>query len=97
VILYVLLAGALPFDGHSQREVFQRIATADYKLSADSNEFKLSYAARDLISKMLTLDWTKRPTVEECLVHPWISGNQALAEYDAALTLTFCASHTFQL
>ncbi len=81
VILYVLLTGMLPFEGNTQKEVFRRIAAAQYNLQPNSADFKLSFAARDLIAKMLTRDWTKRPTVEECLVHPWISGNEALAEY----------------
>jgi hypothetical protein len=69
VILYVLLAGALPFDGHSQREVFHRISTADYKLGADSNEFKLSYAARDMVRHRKDGDGRRQREVDGSLMH----------------------------
>lgn len=32
-----------------------------------------SPAAKDLITKMLTVDWRKRPTAAQCLQHPWFS------------------------
>lgn len=60
--------------------MFRRIANCQYSLPSDSTDFKLSYAARDLVAKMLTKEWSKRPTVDECLIHPWISGDKALAE-----------------
>ena len=30
-----------------------------------------SPAAKDLITKMLTVDWRKRPTAAQCLQHAW--------------------------
>jgi 5'-AMP-activated protein kinase catalytic alpha subunit len=55
VILYVLLAGYLPFDENTMAALFQKIKNADYEFpewfSAD---------ARDLISKILVPDPHKR-------------------------------------
>lgn len=67
VILYVLLAGYLPFDENTMAALFQKIKAADY-------EFPdwFSSDARDLISKILVPDPHKRPRLAEIKLHPWM-------------------------
>lgn len=67
VILYVLLAGYLPFDENTMAALFQKIKNADY-------EFPdwFSPEARDLISKILVPDPQKRPRITELKNHPWM-------------------------
>lgn len=78
VILYVLLAGYLPFDENTMAALFQKIKNAEY-------EFPdwFSPDARDLISKILVPDPHKRPKLSELKNHPWMlkgdSGPTAMA------------------
>lgn len=67
VILYVLLAGYLPFDENTMAALFQKIKHADY-------EFPdwFSSEARDLISKILVPDPHKRPKINDLRSHPWM-------------------------
>jgi serine/threonine protein kinase len=67
VILYVLLAGYLPFDENTMAALFSKIKSADY-------EFPdwFSPEARDLISTILVPDPHKRPRISELKSHPWM-------------------------
>lgn len=67
VILYVLLAGYLPFDENTMAALFQKIKNADY-------EFPEWFTpdARDLIKKILVPDPVKRPRLAELKLHPWM-------------------------
>ncbi|KAJ4833928.1 Serine/threonine-protein kinase pepkr2 [Turnera subulata] len=71
VLLYVLLVGALPFQGDSLEAVFEAIKTI--KLDFHSGIWEsVSKPARDLLARMLTRDVSARITAEEVLRHPWI-------------------------
>jgi serine/threonine protein kinase len=67
VILYVLLAGYLPFDENTMAALFSKIKSADY-------EFPdwFSPEARDLIATILVPDPHKRPRIAELRSHPWM-------------------------
>lgn len=71
VILYILLGGYPPFHDDNQRALFRKIVKGDYQFhpdywSAVSNE------AKDLIRGLLTLNPSKRLTVQQALQHPWV-------------------------
>eukprot|EP01040_Poterioochromonas_malhamensis_P018561 gene18561-21708_t len=67
VILYVLLAGYLPFDENTMAALFSKIKSADY-------EFPdwFSAEARDLIAMILVPDPHKRPRLSDIKHHPWM-------------------------
>jgi serine/threonine protein kinase len=67
VILYVLLAGYLPFDENTMAALFSKIKSADY-------EFPdwFSPEARDLIAMILVPDPHKRPRISDIKNHPWM-------------------------
>jgi len=84
VVLFVMLFGFPPFyvdPGYDTRKEAQAI----YKLIQKGfdpvvkagygaffpKDLPVSDEARDVIGKMLTTDTVKRPTVTECLAHPW--------------------------
>jgi len=70
VMMYVLLSGFPPFQGEYQAEVFDMIMKCEY--SFDFPEFDVVSAdAKELITKMLTLDPDSRPKPQELLEHPW--------------------------
>ena len=69
VLLYVVLAGELPFDNNY---LSQQILSADVQLR--STVWKtLSNEAKDLIKKLIVKDPSKRLTIHQALQHPWIN------------------------
>ena len=66
VVLYMLVAGNLPFNGYSKPEVYGKIRKGFYRQPKHCTD-----ACRDLISKMLKVDPKQRPDAGECLKHKW--------------------------
>ncbi|KAI8905610.1 kinase-like domain-containing protein [Gorgonomyces haynaldii] len=59
-ILYQFLVGRPPFKGPNEYQTFQRILKLEYTIPDE-----LDQASTDLITKILVLDPTKRPTLDE--------------------------------
>lgn len=73
VITYILLCGYPPFYGDTDPEIFASVRAGRYDF--DSPEWThVSAEAKDLISRLLLLDPSKRLTADEALRHPWLSG-----------------------
>jgi calcium-dependent protein kinase len=73
VITYILLCGYPPFYGDTDPEIFASVRAGRYDF--DSPEWtNVSAEAKDLISRLLLLDPSKRLTADEALRHPWLSG-----------------------
>jgi 5'-AMP-activated protein kinase catalytic alpha subunit len=68
VVLYGMLCGALPFDEPSVPNLFQKIRAGEFSLPTH-----LSWNARTLISRMLTVDPKKRITIAEIRLQPFFS------------------------
>ena len=66
VILYAMVCGYLPFEDQNTKKLYQKILNADYKLPSF-----LSDEAKDLITRILNPDPTKRFTIEDIRDHPW--------------------------
>ncbi|RLN97954.1 hypothetical protein BBJ28_00008631, partial [Nothophytophthora sp. Chile5] len=74
VITYILLCGYPPFYGDTDPEIFASVRAGRYDF--DSPEWtNVSSEAKDLISRLLLVDASKRLTAEEVLRHPWLSGS----------------------
>jgi len=69
VILYVLLAGFLPFDEPHMSALFKKIQKAEYVYPSWFGEHE-----KDLIDKILIPDPTKRIGVADIMKHPWFIG-----------------------
>ena len=68
VLMYYLLSGKFPFDGKTEDEIFNNIETQ--KLNLDIPELKnISIDCKDLISKLLERDVTKRLSANKALEH----------------------------
>ena len=72
VILYTMLARALPFHSSDRKKTFKLIKEADPDMTAEVWE-TISNDCKDLIQKMLIKDPKQRITVDEALNHPLFS------------------------
>lgn len=84
VILYIMLAGYLPFRAKSVPELLNKIVKGDFKMSEHFSE-----GACDLIGKMLVVDPQARIRVmpqegsEHCIIkHPWFMIDMEKANLD---------------
>jgi calcium/calmodulin-dependent protein kinase I len=72
VIMYILLGGYPPFHDENKKKLYALIKAADFEFHEDywSN---VSDEAKDLITRLLTLDTKKRYTVQQALQHSWVT------------------------
>eukprot|EP01083_Nonionella_stella_P091659 256324_1 len=73
VILYILLCGFPPFYDENAAGLYSQIKRGDYDFP-DPYWTEISDQAKDMVSKLLTVDPKKRCTPETLLRHPWIAG-----------------------
>jgi calcium-dependent protein kinase len=75
VILYILLVGYPPFTGRNTSELFENISVGKYSISGNGWN-KVSNSAKDLVTKMLEYDPSKRISSQEAMEHEWIKSNK---------------------
>ena len=75
VIFYTLLFGIPPFNSKSDSEIYEKIKKGVFSFPEKISS--ISAEAKDLITKMLTLNPDKRLTADECLSHPWFEKMRA--------------------
>ncbi|GAK64750.1 pkinase-domain-containing protein [Moesziomyces antarcticus] len=68
VILYTLLVGKPPFQTPKVDDIYERIRKNAYEIPAKAG---LSNEAVDLITRILTHNPAKRPTLVQIMNHPW--------------------------
>lgn len=67
VVTFFLLSGALPFDGRSEAEIFQRIKEGSWQLAAD-----VADEAKNLVTNCLQKEPVYRFTAHQALGHSWL-------------------------
>jgi len=70
VILHILVSGFMPFTGPTERDILAKVARAALTWKGFA---KVSADAKDLIQGLLTVDRTKRYTLDQALKHTWVS------------------------
>eukprot|EP01017_Pseudomicrothorax_dubius_P045733 TRINITY_DN794_c0_g1_i1.p1 TRINITY_DN794_c0_g1~~TRINITY_DN794_c0_g1_i1.p1 ORF type:complete len:643 (-),score=160.85 TRINITY_DN794_c0_g1_i1:66-1994(-) len=70
VILYALLIGKPPFETPDVKTTYKKIRMNSYSFP---EHVPISDAAKSLIQKILVLDPTQRPTLDEILEHPFLN------------------------
>lgn len=75
-VLFVMLCGRYPFDGQKQ-PLDDQIRTASYCMSG-SRWRGISEAAKSLVRGLLRVNPVDRLSLEECLNHPWVTGQPML-------------------
>ncbi|XP_037969831.2 serine/threonine-protein kinase SIK2 [Plutella xylostella] len=79
VVLYVLVCGALPFDGSTLQSLRDRVLSGRFRIP-----YFMSEDCESLIRKMLVLEPTKRYTIEQIKKHRWMSAEPYAAPVAAA-------------
>jgi serine/threonine protein kinase len=74
VILYILISGIHPFQLDDEEEMLCNIENAQWGWVGDAWK-SISKEAKDLVSRLLEPDPTKRLTAKQALEHPWLSIN----------------------
>ena len=75
VILYAALTGQLPWTKRNQAQLFQQIRRGEYSVPRF-----LSFECQDFIRGLMTVDITKRLTIEQALQHPWMQNAKSPIE-----------------
>jgi polo-like kinase 1 len=73
VIIYTLIIGKPPFETSDVKATYQRIKANSYTFP---EHVPISDAAKDLITRILSKDPARRPTLEEILRHEFFTSNQ---------------------
>ncbi|OHT07097.1 CAMK family protein kinase [Tritrichomonas foetus] len=71
VILYACVTGKLPWTKRNQTQLFAQIKSGQYIIPN-----YLSENCRDLIARLMTVDYRKRISIEEALDHPFLKDIQ---------------------
>jgi len=67
VVLYVMLTGRFPFKAKTEKELFGRIQMGQFL-----PPMQINFDAKRLLTRMLSLEPTKRPSASEILRDPWL-------------------------
>lgn len=73
-LLFTMLAGFPPFYDEDLKKMARKVMKGEYSFSSPNWE-KVSESAKDLVSRLLTINPEERPSIKEFLSHPWIWGD----------------------
>lgn len=74
-LLYILLSGTLAFKQSNKALLYQSIRKGNFTFTPEERWKNVSDLAKDLIKKLMEVDPKKRLTVDQALVHPWVTNN----------------------
>uniref|UniRef100_H3B4Y8 non-specific serine/threonine protein kinase n=1 Tax=Latimeria chalumnae TaxID=7897 RepID=H3B4Y8_LATCH len=77
VVLYVLVCGALPFDGSTLQNLRARVLSGKFRIP-----FFMSTECEQLIRHMLVLDPSRRLSMEQICKHKWMKLGDPDPEFD---------------
>ncbi|KAL3887299.1 hypothetical protein ACJMK2_027241 [Sinanodonta woodiana] len=77
VVLYVLVCGALPFDGSTLQSLRSRVLSGKFRVP-----FYMSTECEDLIKRMLTVEAEKRTIIEQIIHHSWMKQGDDNTEFE---------------
>lgn len=73
IVLYILLCGFPPFYEEDNAALFEQIKSGSFEFPSPYWD-EISDMAKDLITKLLDVDPTKRLDANQIMEHPWIVG-----------------------
>ncbi|VVT54715.1 uncharacterized protein SAPINGB_P004215 [Magnusiomyces paraingens] len=71
-VLYTILCGFPPFYDENIQVLTEKVARGEYTFLSPWWD-EISKGAKDLVSHLLTVDPSRRYTIEQFLAHPWIT------------------------
>ncbi len=92
VIIYTLLIGKPPFETSDVKTTYRKIKMNAYSFP---DHIIISEAARNLITKILNLDPSKRPSLDEIMEHPFLHTGNAIPKLLPASTLACPPSQSY--
>lgn len=92
VIIYTLIIGKPPFETSDVKTTYKRIRMNAYSFPEN---VPISDTARDLITKILNNDPSKRPTMDEIMNHEFINNGGTIPRLLPASTLACPPSSTY--
>ena len=84
--MYILLCGFPPFGGQTDDQILKKIAVGRFGFPSPEWD-NISYEAKDLITKMLNFDHSRRISAQEALQHSWLT-NASKAQINPQLVRT---------
>lgn len=92
VIIYTLLIGKPPFETPDVKTTYKKIRMNSY---AFPEHVIISEQAKNLITKILVLDPSKRPTLDQILAHPFMNSGGTIPKVLPLSTLACPPSSTW--
>ena len=92
VILYTMLIGKPPFETSDVKTTYRRIRMNAYTFP---DHVHISDSAKDMITKILTNDPAKRPSLDELLMHDFLNNEGSIPRLLPASTLACPPSTTY--
>ncbi|XP_042333047.1 serine/threonine-protein kinase SIK3 isoform X2 [Sceloporus undulatus] len=80
VVLYVLVCGALPFDGSTLQNLRARVLSGKFRIP-----FFMSTECEHLIRHMLVLEPSRRLSMEQICKHKWMKLGEVDTEFDTLI------------
>ena len=71
VLLFTIISGCFPYRGSTDKELYDKISRAAYKLPTEVEE-SLSAEATELLASLFNLNADHRPTAKQILNHLWL-------------------------
>lgn len=95
VVAYVMLTGLSPFAGEDKQETCYNVSLG--ALDFPEDYFKnISHTAQDFIKRILQRDADDRPSVQECLNHPWLNTEELFQRSPIRKSRRSCGSEQKQ-
>lgn len=80
--MYTLLYGRPPFETSDVKKTYKRIKECQYTFNESTS---VSFNAKNLISKALVVDPSKRITLDQILSHPFMTSNKIPKKLPASI------------
>ena len=92
VIIYTLIIGEPPFEAGDKKIIYTRIKMNNYSFP---KSIVISEAAKNLISQILVIDPSKRPSLTQILKHDFFNQGASIPKLLPVLTLTCAPSLSY--
>mmetsp|Transcript_10367 Transcript_10367/g.28601 ORF Transcript_10367/g.28601 Transcript_10367/m.28601 type:complete len:710 (+) Transcript_10367:118-2247(+) len=92
VLLYVMLSKTMPFRAKQVDQLLKQVLKGRFAFAPDDRWRHVSAEAKDLITRLLCVDVSKRLTISDVRSHAWCS--EAVKRYEQSLPKTAIAEPT---